>query len=217
MRSEPIFRAIFFILFTAIIAVRIYYGWKIRRTDESSWFVEKEAVEREGAWSILLRLVLFLCMLVVIVLYAISPAWLGALAIPLPAWVRWLGVGFGVAGLLLLIWVHHTLGRHWSTNLQLREEHTLVTIGPYHWARHPMYTALFSFFVGLALVSATWLIALLVVVAVLALGVRIGKEETMMIEQFGSEYRAYMQQTGRFLPRLARADVKAVEPSGQGD
>jgi protein-S-isoprenylcysteine O-methyltransferase Ste14 len=90
----------------------------------------------------------------------------------------------------------------WSTNLQLREEHTLVTTGPYRWARHPMYTALFSFFVGLALVSATWLIVLLVVAATFVLVVRIDKEEVMMIEQFGDEYRAYMQQTGRFLPRL---------------
>ena len=118
------------------------------------------------------------------------------------SWSQWLGVGLGAAGLILLVWVHHTLGRRWSTNLQLREEHTLVTGGPYRWARHPMYTALFSFFAGLVLVSASWLVALLVVVAILVLYARIGEEETMMIEQYGDEYRAYMQQTGRFLPRL---------------
>jgi protein-S-isoprenylcysteine O-methyltransferase Ste14 len=54
--------------------------------------------------------------------------------------------------------------------------------------------------VGQALVSASWLIVVLVVVAILVLYARIGKEETMMIEQFGDEYRAYMQRTGRFLP-----------------
>jgi protein-S-isoprenylcysteine O-methyltransferase Ste14 len=63
-----------------------------------------------------------------------------------------------------------------------------------------MYTALFSFFVGLALISASWLIVVLVVAAILVLYARIGKEETMMIEQFGAEYRAYMRRTGRFLP-----------------
>jgi protein-S-isoprenylcysteine O-methyltransferase Ste14 len=65
-----------------------------------------------------------------------------------------------------------------------------------------MYTALFSFFVGLALVSASWLVVLLVVAAIFVLYARIGKEETMLIEQFGNEYRAYMQQTGRFQSRL---------------
>lgn len=211
MDTERTFWVIFFVLFITVMAVRAYYGWKIRRTDESSWFVENEAVEREGRWSIVLRLVLFLYMLAVVVLYAINPAWLGAFAIPLPAWSRWLGVGLGAIGLVLLIWVHHTLGRHWSTNLQFKEEHTLVTSGPYRWARHPMYTALFSFFAGLALVSANWLVVLLVVVSIFVLYVRIGKEETMMIEQFGDEYRAYMQQTGRFLPRLARTAEKAVD------
>jgi protein-S-isoprenylcysteine O-methyltransferase Ste14 len=204
MESERIFRAIFFVLFIVVMAIRAYYGWKIRGRDRSSWFVKKEAVDREGSWSIVLRFVLFLWMLAAIVLYAINPAWLGAVAIPLPAWLRWLGVGLSVAGLLLLIWVHHTLGRHWSTNLQLREGHTLVTSGPYRWVRHPMYTALFSFFVGLALLSATWLVVLLVGVAIFVLWARIGKEETMMIEQFGDEYRAYMRRTGRFWPRFTR-------------
>lgn len=202
MESERIFRTIFFVLFIAVMAVRAYYGWKIRRTGGSSWSVKNEAVEREGRWSILLRLVLFFYMLAAVVLYAINPVWLGLFMIPLPAWSRWLGAGLGVAGLLLLIWVQHTLGRHWSTNLQLGTEHALVTNGPYRWARHPMYTALFSFFVGLALVSASWLVVLLVVAAIFVLYARVGKEEAMMIEQFGDEYCAYMQRTGRFLPYL---------------
>jgi protein-S-isoprenylcysteine O-methyltransferase Ste14 len=203
MESERFFRTVFFLLFVAMMAVRAYYGWTVRRTEASSWSVKEEAADREGRWSILLRFVLFLYMLAAVVLYAIDPAWLRLLAIPLPAWSRWLGVGLAVAGLLLLIWVQHTLGRHWSTNLQLREEHLLVTSGPYRWARHPMYTALFNFFVGLALISASWLAVLLVAASILVLLARIGKEEAMMIERFGDEYRAYMQRTGRFLPRLA--------------
>lgn len=61
------------------------------------------------------------------------------------SWSQWFGVGLGAAGLILVVWVHHTLRRHWSTNLLLKEEHTLVTGGPYRWARHPMYTALLDF------------------------------------------------------------------------
>jgi protein-S-isoprenylcysteine O-methyltransferase Ste14 len=29
-------------------------------------------------------------------------------------------------------------------------------------------------------------------------------EENMMIEKFGEQYRAYMRQTGKFLPKLTR-------------
>jgi hypothetical protein len=90
MESERIFRTIFFVLFIAVMTVRAYYGWKIRRTGGSSWSVKNEAVEREGRWSILLRLVLFFYMLAAVVLYAINPVWLGLFMIPLPAWSRWL-------------------------------------------------------------------------------------------------------------------------------
>jgi protein-S-isoprenylcysteine O-methyltransferase Ste14 len=204
MKSELIFRAIFFVLLIAVITIRVYYGWRIGRTGESGWSLKEEAVEREGKWSILLRVVLSLFSLAAIILYAINPAWLGTCAIFLPPWCQWSGAGLGTAGLILLVWVHHTLGRHWSANLQLKDEHTLITSGPYHWVRHPMYTALFGFFAGLVLVSASWLIALLVVVAVFVLYARLGKEEALMIEQFGDEYRASMQQTGRFLPHLTR-------------
>jgi len=196
------FRIIFFTLFFSVLVIRGYYGWKQRRAGQSSGAVTKEAVEREGMWSIVFRFILFLYMLAVAIVFAINPPWLNLFAAPFPIWSRWIGVGLSVLSLPLLIWVHHTLGRHWSTNLQLKQNHTLITAGPYRWVRHPMYTALFAAFVGLALVSASWLIVILVVAAILVLYARIGKEETMMVEQFGAEYRAYMQRTGRLLPRL---------------
>lgn len=202
MASETTFRSIFFILFGAVLVVRAYFGWRIRRTNSSSWFVQKEAVEREGWWSISLRFVLFLYMMAVAIAYAVNPAWLALFAAPFPTWSRWIGVALGVLGSLLLVWVHHTLGSQWSTNLQFKEKHALVTGGPYRWARHPMYTALFSFFVGLAFISASWLIVLLVVISIAVLYARIGKEEAMMIGQFGDKYREYMKHTGRFLPGL---------------
>jgi protein-S-isoprenylcysteine O-methyltransferase Ste14 len=57
-------------------------------------------------------------------------------------------------------------------------------------------------FVRLALIAASWLIVLLVVIAIAVLYARIGKEEAMMIEQFGDEYRKYMKRTRRFLPSI---------------
>ena len=194
------FRIIFFALFFSVLVIRGYYGWKLRRVGQSSGAVTQEAVEREGMWSIVLRFILFLYMVAVAMVLALNPPWLNLFAAPFPAWSRWTGVGLGMISLPLLIWVHHTLGRHWSTNLQLKQNHTLIAEGPYRRVRHPMYTALFSFFVGVALVSASWLIVILIVAAILVLYARIGKEETMMIEQFGDEYRAYMRRTGRFLP-----------------
>ena len=64
-----------------------------------------------------------------------------------------------------------------------------------------MYAVLMLCFIGLSLVSAAWPFLLLTVVTIPFFYRVSGKEETMMIEQFGDEYRAYMQRTGRFLPR----------------
>jgi protein-S-isoprenylcysteine O-methyltransferase Ste14 len=149
--------------------------------------IEKEAITQEGRLSVILRPVLGFFMIAVFILYAINPMWMRWFAVPFP------------------IWVQRILGKHWSTNLQLREQHTLVTSGPYHWVRHPMYTALFTFFIAGSLISANWLFILLTVVAIIGPYTRTGKEEIMMIEKFGDEYRDYLKRTGRLLPRLIRS------------
>ncbi|MBN1920979.1 MAG: isoprenylcysteine carboxylmethyltransferase family protein [Anaerolineae bacterium] len=202
VNHEQGLRVIFFATFFAILAVRFISGLKIRQRDESSWFVEQEAVGREGLWSIVLRLLLFLWMVTAVVLYAVYPPWFRVLTVPLPLWLRWVGAGLALLSVPLLAWVHSALGRHWSTSLQFKTEHRLIQTGPYRWVRHPMYTVLFSFFIGLGLLSAHIVMLGLAALAVTVVGVRIPKEEAMMVAQFGEEYRTYMQHTGRLLPRL---------------
>ena len=102
MNNETLFRVIFFTTFIAVLAIRLYFGWKLRQRDQSSWFVEKEAVEREGLWSIVLRLILFLCMMGTFILYAINPTWMRLFVLPLPAWIRWIGTGLAIVSLPLL-------------------------------------------------------------------------------------------------------------------
>jgi protein-S-isoprenylcysteine O-methyltransferase Ste14 len=202
--NEVVFRLTFFALFIGLFAIRGYYAVRVRQAGETPFVVEREAVEREGRWSMVLRSILFLSMIGALILYGINPEWMRWFSAPLPTWLRWVGAGLGFLSLALLTWVQHTLGRYWSSGLQLRREHVLVTGGPYRWVRHPMYSAIFAFFVGGCLLSANWLLVLLAVAATIALYGRIKKEEAMMLERFGDEYRAYMQRTGRLLPRLTR-------------
>ncbi|MFQ6085803.1 MAG: isoprenylcysteine carboxylmethyltransferase family protein [Candidatus Bathyarchaeia archaeon] len=104
----------------------------------------------------------------------------------------------------LFLWVHHTLGKYFSPELELKEQHKLVSRGPYRWVRHPMYSVSFTLFIALSIVSANWLLSLLTVITIISVYARIGKEEAMMVERFGDEYRDYMTRTGRLLPRLFR-------------
>jgi protein-S-isoprenylcysteine O-methyltransferase Ste14 len=107
-----------------------------------------------------------------------------------------------LAGLALLRWSDQCLGKNLSVTLRVRAEHTLITQGPYARIRHPIYTAGLAFAAGQSLVAANYLLSVLLVLPLAALvAERMGREERMMVEAFGQEYRQYMQVTGRLVPR----------------
>jgi protein-S-isoprenylcysteine O-methyltransferase Ste14 len=201
MHENLVFKIIFLILFVVVLGIRAVFGFKQRQIGQSSWSVSEDAVSREGRWSLLLRPVVFLFMLGLVVLYLIEPSGSDGLYLPLPSFVRFGGVLLGIAGVVYLVWVHRTLGIQWSTTLQFKEDHTLITSGPYKYIRHPMYASLFLFFVGLSIISSFWPFIVLVAITLLFFVRIMGREESMMIDQFGEAYQVYMKRTGRFLPR----------------
>jgi protein-S-isoprenylcysteine O-methyltransferase Ste14 len=135
------------------------------------------------------------------VLYAVNPSWLRVLSVPFPDWMRWMGVALATVSFVIYVWSRVTLGKEWSSELRIGEEHHLVTTGPYARIRHPIYAALLSFLASLALISANWLFVAVLVLSIVDLSLRMPREEQMMIATFGDEYEAYRQRTGRLLPR----------------
>src|SRR5215207_3222946 len=127
----------------------------------------------------------------------------------LPREARGPAGGVGTMVLAAAVWLfwrsHADLGRNWSPSLQLREGHELVTEGVYRSVRHPMYASQWLWSIAQALVLQNWIAgwAGLVSVALLYL-LRVPSEEQMMLDKFGGWYRAYMDQTGRVVPRLGR-------------
>jgi protein-S-isoprenylcysteine O-methyltransferase Ste14 len=204
MNSEPIFRLIFASLHLMLIFTRGYFDRKAQPSRQTISDQERWAglVNREGRFSITLRAILFLVMAAAVILYVVYPSGMARFTLPLPDWLRWLGVGLGIICIPLLIWVHVTLGQYWSPGLELKERHQLVTSGPYRRVRHPMYAIFLTFMVADSLISANGLVAVPSIVMMFFVNERIGKEERMMIAHFGDEYRAYMRATGRLLPRL---------------
>ncbi|MHA1278963.1 MAG: methyltransferase family protein [Candidatus Helarchaeota archaeon] len=74
--------------------------------------------------------------------------------------------------------------------------------GVYSCMRHPLYTGAIIFSVGMILVFQTWFGLLLYVYPIIMIIWTAYKEEALLLERFGDEYRQYMNKTGRFLPRL---------------
>lgn len=122
--------------------------------------------------------------------------------LPVNTLVRVTGLCLALMGSALFAWVTAALGRHFSTSLHLREEHRLITHGPYRWVRHPMYLAYQLSWLGFLLVTGNALAAGLGMLAFgLAMWVRVGREEAMLADAFGEQWQDYCQRTGRFIPR----------------
>jgi protein-S-isoprenylcysteine O-methyltransferase Ste14 len=111
----------------------------------------------------------------------------------------------GVALLVFGLWIfyrsHADLGTNWSITLEVREQHTLVTRGIYRGIRHPMYLGLLVFSLGEALVLPNWIAGPAYLVAMLLLFAgRLGPEEQLMLDEFGSDYDAYRERSKRLIP-----------------
>ena len=108
------------------------------------------------------------------------------------------------AGSLWLFYrTHKDLGRNWSVTLEVREQHMLVTSGVYSRVRHPMYSAFWLWALAQALLLPNWIAGPAGLVGFGTLFfLRIGREERMMSETFGDEYRRYVEQTSRVLPGI---------------
>ncbi|QDU29011.1 Isoprenylcysteine carboxyl methyltransferase (ICMT) family protein [Anatilimnocola aggregata] len=198
MPNENPFRISLVIVIVLTMAVTVYYrlqaaksGEKISRKDEGYLFA---TVLR------LAGLVLWISTFG----YLFFPAYFQWAALPLPEWLRWIGVGTGVFCSLLMYWTLSSLGKNLTDTVVTRAEAKLVTHGPYRWVRHPFYVTAALLMASVTLLTANWLIGVSSVAVLALLAIRTPKEEQMLIERFGQEYRDYMARTGRFLPRIGR-------------
>jgi protein-S-isoprenylcysteine O-methyltransferase Ste14 len=76
----------------------------------------------------------------------------------------------------------------------------LVTVGPYHLIRHPLYASLLYLAWGVTLKQVNLITILLAVIASLALLLTAVYEERENLGKFGDEYATYTRQTKRFIP-----------------
>jgi len=119
---------------------------------------------------------------------------------PWAPWPCWAGVGLTLAGLAFAVWARRHIGRNWSAIVTLKQDHELVTSGPYALVRHPIYTGLLFAFLGSAIALGQWRGLLAVAIVYLALLRKYKLEERWMRERFGVAYDTY------------RAHVKALVP-----
>jgi protein-S-isoprenylcysteine O-methyltransferase Ste14 len=197
MKEEPIFRGTAAALLATVLSISAYHRHRAQQASE-----EKISWREEGLPTIIALRSSGLALWLSVVAYLLKPRWMKWSSLSLPSWLRWSGAGLGAATLPLSYWVFRSLGKNVSPTVETRENHELVTSGPYRWVRHPLYSVGTAFFVSLSLVAANWFVGLASLSALSMLLARLPKEEAKLIERFGDEYREYMRRTGRFSPRL---------------
>jgi protein-S-isoprenylcysteine O-methyltransferase Ste14 len=115
-------------------------------------------------------------------------------------WTFWLGAAITVGGLLFAVWARVTLGANWSRSVTIKQDHELITAGPYRLVRHPIYTGLLTGFLGSA-IATTQMRGLLAFVLIFAsLWYKLRLEERFMRTQFGETYVRYLRQTKALVP-----------------
>ncbi len=140
--------------------------------------------------------------LLIPIIYA-ATHWLDFANYTLPTWAGWLGVLILAASLYVFWRAHADLGVNWSPSLEIREQHELIQRGIYGVIRHPMYASQWLWVIAQTLLLQNWIAGVLnLPLFLIFYTMRVQAEEQLMLEQFGDQYRSYMEQVGGVLPKF---------------
>jgi protein-S-isoprenylcysteine O-methyltransferase Ste14 len=131
---------------------------------------------------------------------AIDHGWLGLKIFPSSDRTGAVGLLLTFIGIAFSVWARLLLGRNWSSNVTLKQDHTLVCRGPYTIVRHPIYTGFLLAMLGTALIVGEVRGLVAVGLLFLAFWLKSSMEERFMLEQFGLEYRQYQSQVKGLIP-----------------
>lgn len=114
--------------------------------------------------------------------------------------MRWIGLVLVVLGMGLIFWSGIALGRLYSPEVTLQNEHQLITEGPYHSIRHPRYLGGMIQGIGLSLLFRSWIGLVLTFIFVVIVLFRIKDEEALMRKEFGETWEHYCKKSWRLVP-----------------
>ena len=116
-------------------------------------------------------------------------------------WRAALGLVLFALGLGFAVWARVHIGRNWGTPMTQKDEPELVTSGPYHLVRHPIYSGVLIASVGTA-VALSWLWLIVVALAGVYFLYSATVEERYLTEQFPDAYPVYKRSTKMLVPYI---------------
>ncbi|MGC2485255.1 MAG: isoprenylcysteine carboxylmethyltransferase family protein [Acidimicrobiales bacterium] len=164
-----------------------------------AWLVAAFSMKKGRlAWSRELRIRAVI--LVLVILFARLGAFHGG-GLHSDPWRAGVGLFLFAIGLGFAIWARLHIGRNWGTPMSQKDEPELVTNGPYHLVRHPIYSGILIAGVGTAVaLDWSWLIAVFLAGFYFVYSATV--EERYMTAQFPATYPAYKRSSKMFVPFL---------------
>jgi protein-S-isoprenylcysteine O-methyltransferase Ste14 len=111
-----------------------------------------------------------------------------------------LGLILVATGLGFAAWARLHLGRNWSGEITLKQEHELVRSGPYRFVRHPIYSGMLAAMLGTAMVIGEWRALLALAFLSFAILRRVRVEERWLGEIFPDSYARYRRKVPGIIP-----------------
>jgi protein-S-isoprenylcysteine O-methyltransferase len=114
-----------------------------------------------------------------------------------------LGIAVFAAGVSLRWYAIVVLGRFFTVNVAIAQDHRLIEEGPYRFVRHPSYTGSLLAFLGLGICFCNWASLAALMGPILAVFLRrMQVEEAALLAAFGDRYRNYIRRTKRLIPAI---------------
>jgi protein-S-isoprenylcysteine O-methyltransferase Ste14 len=120
-----------------------------------------------------------------------------------PRWISGLALALELVGLWLALGARIQLGFFSWEKRNGIEKHVLVRRGFYRFIRHPVYAGVYLALIAWPIAYGAPISAVLTVVIVgMVTGRLIGREEKVLIERYGDEYRKYQDESDAMIPNL---------------
>jgi protein-S-isoprenylcysteine O-methyltransferase Ste14 len=171
----------------------LYWRLKSRDVKANAW--------RESVPSRLMHIVP-LCVAAFLLLFTQPIPALNARVWPQSETTFWTGWLLAAGGLSFTVWARRHLAANWSGTVTLKENHELITGGPYELVRHPIYTGLLLGFAGSAVAVGEWRGILAVALVAVALWRKLRIEERGMRQLFGESYELYARRVRALIPYI---------------
>jgi len=116
-----------------------------------------------------------------------------------------------IFGYWLFFKAYSELGGSWTPGFRVKEDHLLVTTGPYKWVRHPIYASFGVIAVAQIFLLQNWLVGpAFLILAIPFYHYRVRREEQQLVNYFGDDYRIYRRQTNAMVPKMEQLDYKMI-------